>query len=147
MKDNYRIRESVDGKFKAQKLTVFTPTICGFQLGRSRRKWIDIRGARDEPYPRRYSNIWDSHAEAEKCMFERIEKDIKLAENNGNEWGSVRNKPKERVMDTNYEKTMSLKKEYEDLKKQLESIKKRMLNVKQKAKDELNWIMSDGIEK
>ena len=38
-------------------------------------------------------------------------------------------------METNYEKTLTLKKEYEDLKTQLEEIKGKMLVVKQKAKD------------
>ena len=46
----------------------------------------------------------------------------------------------------NYEKTLTLKKEYEDLKLQLEDIKRKMLTVKQKAKDELNWILNDKIE-
>ncbi len=53
---------------------------------------------------------------------------------------------KKNMENTNYEKVISLKKEYEDLKKQLENIKGKMLSVKQKAKNELNWIMNDQID-
>ncbi len=52
----------------------------------------------------------------------------------------------EKEMDTNYEKSITLKKEYEDLKNQLEVIKGKMVTVKQRAKDELNWIMNDKID-
>jgi len=53
---------------------------------------------------------------------------------------------KENKMETNYEKAMGLKAEYEELKMQLEKLKSRMIVVKTEAKKELNWIMDDNVD-
>ncbi len=63
---------------------------------------------------------------------------------NFNTGNYIRNK--EKNMKTNYEKTMLLKREYEDLKKQLGDIKAKMMIVKQKTKDELDWIINGTID-
>ncbi len=49
-------------------------------------------------------------------------------------------------MKTNYEKTIDLKKEYEDLERLLKETKSKMLDVKQKAKEELSWILEKNTE-
>ena len=46
-------------------------------------------------------------------------------------------------MDTNYEKAMKLKDEYENLEAELKSLRIDMFIAKKKTKEELNWIMSD----
>jgi len=138
--NKYRVQESVDGKFRAQKLIRSRKSLILF--GQRHLIWEEVWG-RVKNGGGLHRGIWDSYNEAKNCMIEEMERDVKRKENKGKEWGVVsKNESKEENMDdTNYGKAMSLKKEYEDLKKQLAATKKRMLNVKQKAKDELDWIL------
>ncbi len=112
----------------------FTVKFSQKRIGFRRKKLGDIEYTF---YKRSLSDMCCYLEEAPICIREKfIERFLKKT------WKDE----KEKTMDTNYEKAMSLKNEYENLKKELEAIKAKMLSVKQKAKDELNWIMSEKIE-
>lgn len=75
----------------------------------------------------------------ERLLNELLSKGIDLTD-------KLLNKEESKVKKSNFEQATYLKARYEELKEKLEEIKKEMLEIKEKAKLELNWIMSDEVD-